>query len=156
MCCALNWLIIKLKYLKWYSQDIKHLQAGIILLKLVIYFTLGTKFSESWAGVTSQPCGSAGIYCKCFLLIFLHKCNFFTNLMQKCIFQLQFINSRNCFLYFLYSSNCFLFREKKFVALKVVKSAAHYTETALDEIKLLKCVSMQFQQIKCCPILLVV
>ena len=33
------------------------------------------------------------------------------------------------------------FREKKFVALKVVKSAAHYTETALDEIKLLKCVS---------------
>lgn len=27
------------------------------------------------------------------------------------------------------------------MALKVVKSAAHYTETALDEIKLLKCVS---------------
>ena len=26
------------------------------------------------------------------------------------------------------------------MALKVVKSAAHYTETALDEIKLLKCV----------------
>ena len=34
-----------------------------------------------------------------------------------------------------------LSRDKKFVALKVVKSAAHYTETALDEIKLLKCVS---------------
>merc|ERR1719193_3039313 len=31
-------------------------------------------------------------------------------------------------------------REEKFVALKVVKSASHYTETALDEIKLLKCV----------------
>jgi len=31
-------------------------------------------------------------------------------------------------------------REEKFVALKVVKSATHYTETALDEIKLLKCV----------------
>ncbi|XP_059469781.1 SRSF protein kinase 3-like isoform X2 [Neocloeon triangulifer] len=29
---------------------------------------------------------------------------------------------------------------KQFVALKVVKSASHYTETALDEIKLLKCV----------------
>ncbi|BFZ10437.1 hypothetical protein BsWGS_13475 [Bradybaena similaris] len=29
---------------------------------------------------------------------------------------------------------------KRFVALKVVKSAPHYTETALDEIKLLKCV----------------
>lgn len=26
------------------------------------------------------------------------------------------------------------------MALKVVKSASHYTETALDEIKLLKCV----------------
>nr|CAH0100965.1 unnamed protein product [Daphnia galeata] len=29
---------------------------------------------------------------------------------------------------------------KRFVALKVVKSASHYTETALDEIKLLRCV----------------
>ncbi|KAB1276738.1 SRSF protein kinase 2 [Camelus dromedarius] len=29
---------------------------------------------------------------------------------------------------------------KRFVAMKVVKSAQHYTETALDEIKLLKCV----------------
>jgi len=35
---------------------------------------------------------------------------------------------------------CWDLIEKKFVALKVVKSAAHYTETALDEIKLLKCV----------------
>lgn len=31
-------------------------------------------------------------------------------------------------------------REKHFVAMKVVKSAEHYTETALDEIKLLKSV----------------
>ena len=37
------------------------------------------------------------------------------------------------------------FRDKKFVALKVVKSAAHYTETALDEIKLLKCVSSNLE-----------
>jgi len=28
--------------------------------------------------------------------------------------------------------------------MKVVKSAQHYTETALDEIKLLKCVSKQY------------
>ena len=35
---------------------------------------------------------------------------------------------------------CWDLTDKKFVALKVVKSAAHYTETALDEIKLLKCV----------------
>lgn len=33
------------------------------------------------------------------------------------------------------------FREKRFVAMKVVKSAEHYTETALDEIKLLRSVS---------------
>jgi len=32
-------------------------------------------------------------------------------------------------------------RGKRFVAMKVVKSAEHYTETALDEIKLLKSVS---------------
>merc|ERR1711915_1104229 len=35
---------------------------------------------------------------------------------------------------------CWDLQSKRFVALKVVKSASHYTETALDEIKLLKCV----------------
>ncbi|KAL5013190.1 hypothetical protein ScPMuIL_007460 [Solemya velum] len=35
---------------------------------------------------------------------------------------------------------CWDLTSKRFVALKVVKSAQHYTETALDEIKLLKCV----------------
>ncbi|XP_074872712.1 SRSF protein kinase 3 isoform X2 [Carettochelys insculpta] len=35
---------------------------------------------------------------------------------------------------------CWDIQRKRFVALKVVKSAEHYTETALDEIKLLKCV----------------
>ena len=34
----------------------------------------------------------------------------------------------------------FKFRNESFVALKVVKSAKHYTETAEDEIKLLRCV----------------
>ena len=34
----------------------------------------------------------------------------------------------------------FIFRNESFVALKVVKSAKHYTETAEDEIKLLRCV----------------
>lgn len=33
------------------------------------------------------------------------------------------------------------FRVKRFVAMKVVKSAEHYTETAVDEIKLLRSVS---------------
>lgn len=35
---------------------------------------------------------------------------------------------------------CWDLNGKRYVALKVVKSASHYTETALDEIKLLKCV----------------
>jgi len=35
---------------------------------------------------------------------------------------------------------CWDLKAKRFVALKVVKSASHYTETALDEIKLLRCV----------------
>ncbi|XP_023691620.2 uncharacterized protein srpk3 [Paramormyrops kingsleyae] len=35
---------------------------------------------------------------------------------------------------------CWDLQRKRFVALKIVKSAQHYTETALDEIKLLKCV----------------
>lgn len=40
------------------------------------------------------------------------------------------------YFYFVF----FFLREKRFVAMKVVKSAEHYTETALDEIKLLKSV----------------
>lgn len=35
------------------------------------------------------------------------------------------------------------FRVKRFVAMKVVKSAEHYTETAVDEIKLLRSVSRE-------------
>lgn len=35
---------------------------------------------------------------------------------------------------------CWDFTDKRYVALKVVKSASHFTETALDEIKLLKSV----------------
>lgn len=35
---------------------------------------------------------------------------------------------------------CWDLQRKRFGALKVVKSAVHYTETAIDEIKLLKCV----------------
>lgn len=35
---------------------------------------------------------------------------------------------------------CWDIKAKRFVAMKVVKSAVHYTETALDEIKLLSCV----------------
>ena len=54
------------------------------------------------------------------------------------------------FLFFfsdiLKMSFSFFFSDKKFVALKVVKSAAHYTETALDEIKLLKCVSVIYNK----------
>lgn len=33
-----------------------------------------------------------------------------------------------------------LCRERRFVALKIVKSASHYTETAIDEMKLLRTV----------------
>ena len=42
----------------------------------------------------------------------------------------------------LWCLNRFYLSSARFSALKVVKSAPHYTETALDEIKLLKCVSI--------------
>ena len=32
------------------------------------------------------------------------------------------------------------YRDRRFVALKIVKSASHYTETAIDEMKLLRTV----------------
>lgn len=39
----------------------------------------------------------------------------------------------------------FLFpRDRRFVALKIVKSASHYTETAIDEMKLLRTVRNLF------------
>ena len=44
------------------------------------------------------------------------------------------------FWFFFLGVVCYFGRAKRFVALKVVKSASHYTETALDEIKLLRCV----------------
>lgn len=50
-------------------------------------------------------------------------------------------NDFSCF-YFILVLFFYFCRAKRFVALKVVKSAQHYTETALDEIKLLKCVSI--------------
>lgn len=48
-----------------------------------------------------------------------------------------------CFVCFVH-----VCRGKRFVAMKVVKSAEHYTETALDEIKLLRAVSVY--QTHCC------
>ena len=42
---------------------------------------------------------------------------------------------------------CWDLNGKRYVALKVVKSASHYTETALDEIKLLKCVSKETRHV---------
>lgn len=47
-------------------------------------------------------------------------------------------------------------RGKRFVAMKVVKSAQHYTETALDEIKLLKCVSITHAKQCSIPIIIIV
>lgn len=44
-------------------------------------------------------------------------------------------------LFFTMQGLYLFFREKRYVALKIVKSAAHYTETALDEMKLLSTVS---------------
>ncbi|XP_070319046.1 SRSF protein kinase 3 isoform X2 [Odocoileus virginianus] len=46
---------------------------------------------------------------------------------------------------------CWDIQRKRFVALKVVKSAGHYTETAVDEIKLLKCVlhGLDYLHTKC-------
>lgn len=44
----------------------------------------------------------------------------------------------NQLLYFLLHS------DRRFVALKIVKSASHYTETAIDEMKLLRTVRKLF------------
>ena len=39
----------------------------------------------------------------------------------------------------------FVSRDRQFVALKIVKSASHYTETAIDEMKLLRTVRICFK-----------
>ena len=39
----------------------------------------------------------------------------------------------------------FVSRDRRFVALKIVKSASHYTETAIDEMKLLRTVRICFK-----------
>lgn len=54
---------------------------------------------------------------------------------------MMFLNLTDVIYKLIKSPSCVFFRDKRFVAMKVVKSAEHYTETALDEIKLLKSVS---------------
>lgn len=43
----------------------------------------------------------------------------------------------------------FVSRDRRFVALKIVKSASHYTETAIDEMKLLRTVRICFKFVFC-------
>ena len=43
-----------------------------------------------------------------------------------------------------HSDVLYLFSENRFVAMKIVKSAQHYTETAIDEIKLLRSVGQLY------------
>lgn len=96
----------------------------------------GTTWCASWAGATSLPSGSAGTSSECPLCPLGPSASWdpasglgwghhdvpmgLPGAGSQC-------GSRCC-------------RRKRFVALKVVKSAGHYTETAVDEIKLLKCV----------------
>ena len=47
-----------------------------------------------------------------------------------------------------------LFRMKSYVALKIVKSASHYTETAVDEMKLLQMVCKEFLSYGFCALVL--
>lgn len=69
--------------------------------------------------------------------------------------QYDTVHTHTTFVLFLLKTSCYcpvsksasVFRKKRFVALKVVKSAPHYTETAVDEIKLLRCVSSLLQDV---------
>lgn len=104
-----------------------------------------TMWSGNWAGVTSPLCGSPGTSSMwTSFLCFPPKLSCFWGLrlnwaVDNCGVLVQHpvlpVN-RCCRL-----CGC---RVKRFVAMKVVKSAEHYTETAVDEIKLLRSVSRWF------------
>lgn len=91
-------------------------RAGTILYKLATFFPrVDMSLSGSWAGAISRQCGLHGtpsVYPFCLLFYF-----------KKIFFFYPLLNAR---------------RMDRHVALKVVKSAPRYTETALDEIKLLQ------------------
>lgn len=95
-----------------------------------------TTSSANWAGVTFRPCGWPGTPSMMHYLLHI------TN--THCCFC---VGDTDCNTWWDLSlpvhERYFLcgFRVKRFVAMKVVKSAEHYTETAVDEIKLLKSVS---------------
>lgn len=99
-------------------------QVDTTLWILVICLTGGTTWSGNWAGDTFPPSGSAGICSMAHMMFWRQFVGFLHNFCGHMIWM------------------CVCFRKKRFVALKVVKSAPHYTETALDEIKLLRCVSV--------------
>lgn len=103
-------------------------QVGITPCGLGTSSTGATTWCASWAGGTSPPSGSAGT-------------------SGECPDPWDPHGGEGCVGVFFLGGGASpglprpLRRRKRFVALKVVKSAPQYTETALDEIKLLKCVS---------------
>jgi len=87
----------------------------------------------SWAGDTSPQCGWRGTSSKNTLSsLFGFQ---FQWIILGAVYVSHCISWTECYSYVL------VCRVKRFVAMKVVKSAEHYTETAVDEIKLLRSVS---------------
>ena len=89
------------------------LQVATTLWRLVTCIIGDIVSSESWGGGTFRRCGSAGMKG--------------TGMTYKVPLLVIFISWLYCLL-----------RADRYVALKIVKSAQHYTETAVDEIQLLK------------------
>ena len=113
----------------------------------------GTMWSGSWAGDTSPLCGWPGTFSKITSHVIvceglrLHHTRFWSTHPSQ--YQKQYLlNQLFCWIKHALSSvsawltDCLFCRVKRFVAMKVVKSAEHYTETAVDEIKLLRSVSI--------------
>lgn len=91
-------------------------EEDIIQLLLGTYSTIDTELCENLAGDIFRLCGYVEISCKW---------------MSWVLWKHKIFSTIN------YSS---FFRDEKYVALKVVKSAPHYTETAADEICLLEAI----------------
>lgn len=105
-----------------------------------------TMWSVSWGGAIFPQCGLPGTFSKfCFHYTGVPETTQTHHfLVTFFVFRLIcfYISLASFFFPLLFVSSFCLFRGKRFVAMKVVKSAEHYTETALDEIKLLRSVSM--------------
>lgn len=110
-----------------------------IRLLLAMCLTIVIVSSVSWAGDIFQRFGCAETYCtRVFFAFLIEILCFLRSHDEICVLQLVYEQIPTIFLFFTPRFGS----KDTYVALKVIKSAEQYTETAADEIRLLEAIRL--------------